>query len=152
MKNKLFISILVITGFWGFLSIVDKPNNQCVNVYIDFGSLDNNKKVIGCIAVDQKETALTILEKTGVKLDGTEKYGLQVVCRVDGLPGPKKESCATMPPENAYWAVIVKNKSSVIDPIKKWGWADKGVSELYLKSGDSVGLVFTENGKVKWPD
>ena len=57
-----------------------------------------------------------------------------------------------MPPEDAYWAFITKGRSSIINPWPQWGWAQKGVSEVYFNPGDSLGLVFTENGKVNWPN
>lgn len=152
MKNKLFISILIVSGFWGFTSIIDKTNSQCVNVYVDFGSLDQSKKVIGCIDTNTKIKAIDVIQKSGLKVEGTDKYGLQVICRVDSLPGPDRESCAVMPPENAYWAFIVRDKSTPLNPITKWGWAQKGINDVYLNPGDSLGLVFTEDGKMRWPD
>lgn len=147
MKNKLFIVLLIITGFWGISSLGHNPNNNCINVYVDYGQLDNNKKLISCVDTDHKQSALLVLEHSGVSIEGTQKYGLQVVCRVDSLPKPSQESCETMPPENAYWAVIVKQK-----PVSKWGWAQTGISDVYLEPGDSIGLVYTENEEMRWPD
>ena len=153
MKNKLFIALLIIAGFWGFTSVSGK-SDPCVNTYVDFGSLDHSKQIIGCVPVNGEEIALDILAKSGLSLEGTKKYGLKVVCRVNKLPSLAVEPCETMPPEDAYWAVIVKRHSRIPDPLSiqnKWNWADKGVSEVYLKAGDSIGLVYTEKGKIKWP-
>jgi hypothetical protein len=56
-----------------------------------------------------------------------------------------------MPPEKAFWAVIIKKKE-VIPPLStEWGWAQKGINETYLSPGDSLGLVFSTNGEVRWP-
>jgi hypothetical protein len=151
MKNKLFAFIFVITAFFGFMAVAGNDNKQCINVYVDYGSLNNGTKVIGCIDAVQHTAALDLLSRSNIKVDGTDKYGLQVVCRVNGLPGPKRESCSDMPPENAYWAVIIKqNKTGILS--SKWGWAQTGIDKVYLNPGDSLGLVFTENGDIKWPE
>ena len=52
---------------------------------------------------------MKVLGKANIVIDGTQKYGNQIVCRVDGLPkaepiGIKKhesyiETCQTMPAE-----------------------------------------------------
>lgn len=149
--KKLLATMLIISGFWGIATVVEK-NHDCINIYVDFGSLDQNKKIIGCIDANEKESALTLLENAGIKVDGTDKYGLQVVCRVNNMPDVSRESCAVMPPEDAYWAVIVKGKGLPMDPAKEWGWAKTGISEVYLEPGESLGLVFTENGEMKWPN
>lgn len=150
MKNKLFILLLVVSGIWGFSSL--SVEDKCVNVYVDFGSLNNNKKIIECIDTEKEMLALDLFNKSGLQLEGTNKYGLQVVCRVNNLPDRKQESCDVMPPENAYWAFIVKEKRSAVNMFPKWGWAQRGVSEVYFKPGDSLGLVFSENGDLSWPD
>ena len=33
----------------------------------------------------------------------------------------------------------------------KWAWAKTGISDVYLDSGDSIGLMFSVNGKTKFP-
>jgi len=151
MKTKriLAVIILVVAGAVFFSA---KPNLDCVNVYVDFASLDKESKLSKCVPVSGQDTALNILAKTDIKLAGTDKYGLSVVCRVNNLPSPDQESCTIMPPENAFWAFIVKNKMSATNLFPKWGWAQKGVSDVYFTPGDSLGLVFTENGDLKWPD
>lgn len=126
--------------------------NQCVNLYVDFGQLDNNNKITKCIPANSNVLAPDILTGGKIAIEGTAKYGLQVVCRVNGLPSKEIESCSVMPSEKAYWAIIVRKKASLVDPMPKWGWAQTGVSEIKLNPGESLGLVFTENGKVRWPD
>jgi hypothetical protein len=56
-----------------------------------------------------------------------------------------------MPPENAYWAVIIKKKQTLLLPRNEWGWAEKAINETYLSAGDSIGLVFSNNGDLRWP-
>jgi hypothetical protein len=149
IKQILAVSALIL-GSVVFVAVKDDPD--CVNVYVDFSSLDKNSKLSKCIPISGQDTALNILAKTDIELAGTDKYGLAVVCRVNNLPGSDKESCLVMPPEDAFWAFIIKNKMSATNLFPKWGWAQKGVSEVYLTPGDSLGLVFSEKGDLKWPD
>jgi hypothetical protein len=149
IKQILAVSVLIL-GSVVFVSVKDDPD--CVNVYVDFASLDKESKLSKCIPISGQDTALNILAKTDIKLAGTDKYGLAVVCRVNNLPASDKESCLVMPPEDAFWAFIIKNKMSATNLFPKWGWAQKGVSEVYLTPGDSLGLVFSEKGDLKWPD
>ena len=149
MKNRLFLSLILIAGALGFTSLSN--DSQCINLYIDYGSLNQDKKVISCIPSD-KAYAIDVLREGGIAVEGTDRYGLNVVCRVEGLPGPDIEQCKNMPPENAYWAIIVKDKFSLINLFPKWGWAQLGVTNLELNQGDSLGLVFVKDGDLKWPD
>lgn len=153
MKNRILTSILVIAVAFGAFKLLDISNKKisCVNVYVDFQKLDNNKIISECISEIDKVNALQLLGKANIGISGTEKYGLAVACRVNGLPNAKQESCLKMPPANAYWAVLIKTKVNVADPFPKWGWAKTGISDVYLSPGDSLGLVFVTDGKVKWP-
>ena len=138
---------LVVGGFF----VVNKSEESCINLYVDYGSLDNNTKSTECVGVSTKTNALDILNQANYKIEGTQKYGSAVVCRVNGLPDKTVESCEVMPPENAYWAVIIKKKEIIPFPNNEWGWAQKGINETYLSPGDSLGLVFSTNGDLKWP-
>ncbi len=149
MKSKIILSLIIIAGVLGFTNISN--NLDCVNIYVDYASLNKDKKVINCIPTD-KAYAIDILRDGGIKLDGTDRYGLDVVCRVEELPGPEIEDCKNMPAENAYWAIIVKEKFSLINLFPRWGWAQLGVSDLELNAGDSLGLVFVKDGELRWPD
>jgi hypothetical protein len=51
-----------------------------------------------------------------------------------------------MPAAFAYWAVIVKKGAL------PWGWADTGIDQVKLETGDSLGLVFVDNENVKFPE
>jgi hypothetical protein len=149
MKSKLVLSLIIIAGALGFTSLSN--DSDCINLYVDYGILDQDKKVISCIPSD-KAYAIDVLREGGIAVEGTDRYGLDVVCRVEGLPGPDIEQCKNMPPENAYWAIIVKDKFSLINLFPKWGWAQLGVADLELNQGDSLGLVFVKDGDLKWPD
>jgi hypothetical protein len=150
MKKILTLAItagLVVGGF----SIINKPDKSCVNLYINYGPLDGGTKSTKCIEVSGKTIALDVLKKANLKVEGTKKYGLSVVCRVNGLPDAKVESCDTMPSEKAYWAIIIKEKQTIPFPRKEWGWGQLAVDQQLLNPGDSIGLVFADNGNVIFP-
>ena len=149
MKSKIVLSLIIIAGALGFTSLSN--DSECVNVYVDYASLNKDKKVISCIPAD-KAYAIDILRDGGISIEGTDRYGLDVVCRVERLPAPEIEDCKNMPAENAYWAIIVKEKFSLINLFPRWGWAQLGVSDLELNAGDSLGLVFVKDGELRWPD
>lgn len=144
---SLAIFILAFVGLQG----INKSDNDCINLYIDYGPLDGGTKITKCIQSSTKITALDVLRKANLEIEGTKKYGLSVVCRVNGLPDAKTESCEIMPPEKAYWAVIIKEKQTMPFPRKEWGWGQLAIDQQYLVTGDSIGLVFADNGKIRFP-
>jgi len=126
-----------------------------VSVIVDFGIL-NSAKIDECVEVTAETPAADILNQARVTLAGTDAYGDAVVCRVNDLPSasdtvtvdghdPFIESCASMPPEFAYWALWVKQGTP------DWGYAMVGVSDLMLKPGESIGLVFTTGTSTPTP-
>jgi hypothetical protein len=145
--SVIITSLLVVGGF----SVINKKDTSCVNLYIDYGPLDRKARVTKCIDVSGKVTALNILRKANLQIQGTKKYGLSVVCRVNGLPDAKVESCETMPSEKAYWAIIIKQKQTIPFPRKEWGWGQLAIDQQKLSPGDSIGLVFADNGNVIFP-
>ncbi len=150
MKNKLSLSFLVIgLAYIGF-SFLGKSESNCVNLYVDFGSLNAETKIEKCIDVSADTNALKLLEMAGYTTEGTQKYGAAVICRLNGLPDKSVESCETMPPADAYWAVIVKEKK-LLPLFNEWGWAQTGINEISLSKGDSLGLIFSTNENLKWP-
>jgi hypothetical protein len=150
MKKGLTPFVIVFLFLTGFI-FLNKPNDTCVNLYVDYGSLDNKAVSTECITVSNKTNALDILDRAEYKIEGTQKYGNAIVCRVNGLPDKTVESCEIMPPEKAFWAVIIKKKEIFPLLSSDWGWAQKGINETYLSPGDSLGLVFSTNGEVRWP-
>jgi hypothetical protein len=150
VKNKLILSFLIISFTYIGLSFLSKPDSNCVNLYVDFGSLNAETKVEKCIDISGKTNALELLKISGYTTEGTQKYGDAVVCRLNGLPDKSVETCEVMPPEDAYWAVIVKEKK-LLPLFNEWGWAQTGINEIFLSEGDSLGLVFSTNGDLQWP-
>ena len=150
MRNKLILSFLIISFTYIGLSFLSKPDSNCVNLYVDFGSLNAETKVEKCIDISAKTNALELLKISGYTTEGTQKYGDAVICRLNGLPDKSVETCEVMPPEDAYWAVIVKEKK-LLPLFNEWGWAQTGINEISLSEGDSLGLVFSTNGDLQWP-
>ena len=150
MRNKLILSFLIISFTYIGLSFLSKPDSNCVNLYVDFGSLNAETKVEKCIDISAETNALELLKTSGYTTEGTQKYGDAVICRLNGLPDKSVETCEVMPPEDAYWAVIVKEKK-LLPLFNEWGWAQTGINEIFLSEGDSLGLVFSTNGDLQWP-
>ena len=150
MRNKLILSFLFISFTYIGLSFLSKPDSNCVNLYVDFGSLNAETKVEKCIDISAETNALELLKISGYTTEGTQKYGDAVICRLNGLPDKSVETCEVMPPEDAYWAVIVKEKK-LLPLFNEWGWAQTGINEISLSEGDSLGLVFSTNGDLQWP-
>jgi len=150
--KKILASLAI--GLFAFVGLqgINKLDDSCINLYVDYGSLDEGTKLTKCIDVSTKTIALDVLKRANLEIEGTKKYGLAVVCRVNSLPDQKAESCEIMPPEKAYWAVIIKEKQTIPFPRKEWGWGQLAIDQQYLNQGDSLGLVWTgPNGELKFP-
>lgn len=162
---KIVVVAAVIAGGLWVAAPAIAPDN-CVHVYIDYGVLDNNSKVTKCVAANAEISAVNVFNIAGIDVQGTEKYGNAVVCRVDGKPSADLpigiedheayvETCADMPPEFGYWAVFVKPYKNVNVPLDfstGWKWAETGADQVMLSPGDTLGLVFLANGEVKFPN
>jgi len=150
--KKTIVTILAAGVVAGGFYTLAKQDEGCINVYVDYGKLDNGAKLTKCVDVSTKTGALDILKGAGLNLEGTKKYGDGVICRVDGLPDAKVESCQDMPPAKAYWAIIIKEKKVIPFPKSEWGWGQLAVDQQYLNPGDSIGLVWTgPNGELRFP-
>lgn len=157
-------SLIVAGGLW-VASPAIAPDS-CIHVYVDMGILSGEKKASKCVNANQKMNALDVMNFAGIDIAGTDKYGSQIVCRVDGLPSASKpigikghedyvESCLEMPAEFAYWGVFVNPKKPLNVPLDfttGWKWAEAGIDKVVLNPGDSIALVFQENEKVKLPN
>jgi hypothetical protein len=169
LKSKLIaLSIAIVVFFGGFFvwqTVANSQSKNCVTVVVDYGILKNGQVEKQCIAVLSTTSALSVLDKAGYAITGTEKYGDRIACRVNDLPSaisPIKvkshkgylETCKDMPAEFAYWAVLVKMGTNVPNPLDvsaKWNWAQTGINEVTLKPGDFIALVFADNENVRFP-
>ena len=123
---------------------------DCAGVWVevDFGVLSDTN-LASCVDTSAPMKGLDVLAAAGVTLEGTGDYGLDVVCRVNGLPSADdplpvaghedyRESCATMTPEFAYWSLWVEDRAT-----GSWDYAPVGIGDLSLGPGESLGLTFT---------
>ena len=141
--KKILASLGIFIAVAAVLFSIDKPKDNCINLYVDYGVLDNQTKLEKCVESSSSILALDVLKQANLKIEGTKKYGLGVVCRVNGLPDEKAESCEVMPPAEAYWAIIIKEKQVIPFPRNEWGWGQLAIDQQYLNLGDSIGLVWT---------
>jgi len=128
-----------------------------VTVMVNYGILSSDRDLTCVEFSDPSAVATDVLRFAGITTEGTDTYGDQVVCRVNGLPSedeafvvegedPHLESCADMPPAFAYWALWIKS-----DGDAEWSYAEEGVATLPLEPGMSVGLAFSTGGETPVP-
>jgi hypothetical protein len=153
MKKAAAVALAVGLGLGG-LYVVQDQSKDCVTLYVDYGPLGNGTQSTSCIPVSSKTNALDLLADAGLTIEGTQKYGNAIVCRINNRPDATTESCQEMPPAEAYWAVLVKEHEILPIPFNTagaWGWAQTGIDQVYLEPGDAIGLVFADNGEVRFP-
>ncbi len=126
-----------------------------VTVVVDASALEGEAQE-KCVVTAEPVTAADALLLAGIETEGTEEYGDQVVCRVDGVPAEDTairaedgsdyfEMCAAMPAAFAYWSLWVKPAGG------EWGYAQEGLPTLRLEPGDAVELLFTVHGEPAAP-
>lgn len=129
--------------------------DEGVTVSVDASALDETPSE-WCVFASEAVAATDALERAGVTTEGTEEYGDQVVCRVDGLPAGDQplpnpdgseyvEECAAMPAAFAYWSLWVKPAGG------EWDYAQEGLSTLTVEPGESLALLFSLNGEPAAP-
>lgn len=123
---------------------------DCAGVFVtvQFGLLGADD-VNACAPASAPITAAAALGAVGVTTEGTQQYGDQVVCRVNGQPSASKpidvpgqapytEKCTGMPAAFAYWAVWVRDSAA-----GRWDYAQSGITTEQLKPGQTLGVKFT---------
>jgi len=132
--------------------------DEGVEVIVDASALDGADDVstTWCALTDDAIAASDALALADIATEGTDEYGDQVVCRVNGVPAADLaltaedgseyfETCATMPAAFAYWSLWVH-------PVEgEWAYAEEGLSTLKLQPGESLELLFTLNGEPAAP-
>lgn len=127
-----------------------------VTVVVDASALEGDAPQENCVVTAEPITGADALLLAGVETEGTEEYGDQVVCRVDGVPAEDTaipaedgsdyfEACAAMPAAFAYWSLWVKPAGG------EWAYAQEGLPTLQLEPGDAVELLFTLHGEPAAP-
>jgi hypothetical protein len=130
--------------------------DEGVTVVVDSSALEDSASGQWCVAADDTVPAAEALAAAEVETEGTEEYGDQVVCRVEGVPAEDTaiaaedgtdyfETCQAMPAAFAYWSLWVKPAGGA------WGYAQEGLSTLQLEPGDAVQLLFTLHGEPAAP-
>ena len=147
MNNRIK-AILAIVGLslGVFVGLSATQKKDCIQVYVDYGILDKST-FDECLPTTSDINALDLLKSNNFTLQGTEKYGEAVVCRLNALP--KIAECKEMPSEKAYWAILEKRDQILFED---YVWAQVGINELILSPGDSLALVFANNGTVNFPE
>lgn len=115
-----------------------------VTVVVDFRNLGGGV-AIRCSPVGSGATGLQALQAAGIPVEGTRDGGLSVACRIYGkptatqdLPGGYHESCARMPPANAYWSYWQAPNGG------SWSYSQKGLSNSRVIPGGFEGWSFSE--------
>jgi hypothetical protein len=139
-------------------SAADSGECAGVRVVVETGDLAVEDGPAGstCIDTDEPIAAAEAVDDAGLTLEGTEEYGDQVVCRVNGVPAEDFaltaedgsdyfETCAAMPAGFAYWSLWVQPVGG------EWAYAEEGLSTLQLEPGESLGLLITLNGEPAAP-
>lgn len=129
-----------------------------VKVVVDFGTLAA-PAITDCVDTGSATTmaASAVMTTAAVTTEGTVQYGDQVVCRVNGRPAadetvtvagqaPFVESCQSMAPAFAYWALWIQPT-----PGAAWEYAQEGLGSLQVAPGQSLGLVFTTGTETPTP-
>lgn len=111
-------------------------DNTGLNVVIDFQELGGGVQV-KCVEDWSGGKALKGLDEA-FKLEGTDRWGLAFICRVEGKPGPNVEDCIDTPPAEAHWAYWSSTSGS-------WSQSGSGVANSSAKPGEWHGLSFSKN-------
>lgn len=130
--------------------------DEGVTLLVDASALEGGERTEWCVPADGEIAAADVLAEAGVTTEGTEEYGDDVICRVDGLPTADApvgstedpsyvESCASMGPAFAYWSLWIAPAGA------SWDYATEGIATLQAEPGDSLGLLFTLDGAPATP-
>lgn len=125
--------------------------DEGVTLVVDSSALADGDVQEWCRPTEEALAVATVLDEAGVETEGTEEYGDDVVCRVNGIPSATEpvgstedpayvEECASMPAAFAYWSLWVKTTGG------EWGYAEEGLATLEAAPGESVALLFTLDG------
>lgn len=130
-------ALLALTGLAGPAVAADDDlacGPEDVVVVVDAEMLDGDVEA-RCVPVPEDGTMLTAVEDAGFVVEGTAEFGSSVVCRVDGFPTERQETCRSMPAADAYWG-------SWVGADDTWGFAQEAVDSQPVSEGDVVALAF----------
>ncbi len=159
MRRILTISATLILLAGCSTTSVTPLAGDCDGVAVVVNYSGQASNLASCVSLSSDQiVAKDALLAASVEVEGTDTYGDQVVCRVNGIPSatepievegnePHLESCSDMPPPFAYWALWIKKAGE-----NEWQYASEGISSLQLNRGDSVGLAFSLGGLAPTPE
>jgi hypothetical protein len=121
-----------------------------VTVVIDYQDLGGGVATYCATGLTSRSTGLAALQAVGVSITGTAANGDNVVCRLNGKPGPSQvvpipggdsytEACAVMPPAAAYWSYWWAA------PGGGWTYSSQGVASHHVNIGGFEGWSFAHN-------
>ncbi|RZQ60691.1 hypothetical protein EWH70_28385 [Amycolatopsis suaedae] len=106
-----------------------------VTVTVDFAAFGGTQET-RCAAGSQAN-GVTALRNAGFTPEGTARWGLAFVCRIDSKPGPAQDPCVDTPPANAYWAYYHANQGATT-----WTYSSQGASTYVPPLGSIEAWAF----------
>jgi hypothetical protein len=90
----------------------------------------------------QPATALEAMHTAGFTTAGTARYGDAFVCRIDGVPTPKKEACTDTPPAGSSWSFYFAKPTA-----RGWTYSAAGVLGYQPPAGSLIAFAFGNEAK-----
>lgn len=126
------------------------PDDDGVTVVVDFGDLGDDV-IVRCAPGDEDRNGLEALQDAGFDIEGVQRYGASVACRIEGRPAPDesldvagqdgyREACVDMPPASAYWSYWSADDGG------DWAYSQWGLKSRDAIEGGFEGWSYSLNG------
>lgn len=137
---------LVAFGFWYNQSQPNQANQevvvqqgQCqaagISLVIDFGS-DSNQQIIEKCLQNYSGNSWNLLKAAGLNIEGTQKYPVGFLCRINGFPSEESEKCIDTPgAKTGSWAFYTSTSTS-------WEYSAIGAASHKAECGTAEGWRF----------
>ncbi len=110
--------------------------------FVAFGGAQETRCAPGAQA-----TGVAALQNAGFTLTGTDEFGLAFICRINNLPAPAQETCASTPSATAYWSYYHANVGATA-----WTYSTRGASTYKPQLGSIEAWAFGDSaGPTKTP-
>lgn len=111
-----------------------------VSIVIDFGTGSKESSIEKCIE-NFTGNSWNMMGAAAIKVEGTSKYPVGFVCRINGVPDKSQERCIETPGiDNGTWAFYLADSG-------KWEYSTYGASSHKTKCGTSEGWRFLLPGE-----
>ena len=117
----LLICLVAIGGFWSGKATSEtgnqprsaKPDTKSATLVIDFGKESGRAvKVIKLANLNMEASGWDVLAKAEVDVQGTDQFPTGFVCRIQGWPSERSESCQETPSyAKGHWAYFLSSKA-----------------------------------------